>query len=58
VPLRIGDLAYPAELQAVKAVDGEVELTFDLPDTGLRWEALTARVDRPGAGAEPGRPAI
>lgn len=42
VPLRLGELAYTAKLEAVEYVDrGEVVLTFDLPDSDLRWEAVS-----------------
>jgi hypothetical protein len=41
IPLRIGDLAYTAVLEAVVRDGGDVVATFEVPDSDFRWEVLT-----------------
>ena len=42
IPLRIGPIAWTAKLENVEQVNNgdEVVLTFELPDSDLRWEAV------------------
>ncbi len=48
MPLRVGDVGFPATVIAVDYVGDTAEVTVDLPDAALCWERLDPQTEYPG----------